>query len=187
MNRRAMCVVPLALFLFASSPTDASAQYRRKPTTGEQVGLVTATVVGGAVGMTTGFLGAGGFVEANCSSPGFGCIVPIFGSAALGALALGIGGASASWLGVSSRWERRHDTGNVLIGTGIGVLAGTGAALAIALPNGIGLDDQPGLLALPVLGASVGAIIGYTIKPDFSVAITPRHDGGVSAHLGFTF
>ena len=187
MNRRAVCVVPLALSLIVCSPIDAFAQQQRKPTTTEQVGLVTATVVGGTVGMTAGFLGGVGFVDAVCAEASFGCLDRALLMGAFSAMVMGLGGASASWLGVSSRWERQHDTGNVLIGTGIGVLAGSGAALAIALPNGMDLMSQPGLLALPVLGASAGAIIGFTIKPDFSVSITPHTDGGFSAHLGFTF
>ena len=88
-------------------------------------------------------------------------------------------------VGVASLSDPNHSAGYVLVGASTGALLGTATLIGTLQPQDRPFD-RLGHFALPMLGAGVGALIGYAVPTGTSVALTPL-DGGASAHVGFTF
>lgn len=167
-----------------TSASTAMAQKRPANEGGAEGPAVAAAVIGTLAGGTLGAVG--GFeIGVRAGGGGLNSLGTAIAGGVLGTIVVGATTGMGAGVATVSVLDPGHRAEVVLGGAGAGALLGTTVLLVTLRPQETPLSPF-GLLTLPVLGAGVGALIGFAIPTGSSVALTPL-DGGAAAHVGFTF
>lgn len=152
---------------------DVQLQDDERPSRGPRI--IAEVLVGGTL-MTAGALGGAALGYALCNdTEGW---FPCMGEAVLGGFVLGELGLISGVYVTGSLMDGNGSALWTSAGGGVGTLGGLGLAVA--------LDDEAGMLALPIM-ALAGAVVGYELSSDASAenasapavtfALAPREDG----------